>query len=129
AIAGVDPDEVTREQRQAGKPVNFGVVFGQGPNGLVGTAWDSYGLVLSPADARQAQDAFFRRYPVLRAWMGRQAEKAKATQVVRTILGRPLRAAWENGGLRYTQAVNITGQGSCGDVLLIALGDAHQRLM
>jgi DNA polymerase I len=128
AIAGVDPDEVTREQRQAAKAVNFGAVFGQGPNGLVQTAWDNYGLVLSLADAQRAQDAFFRRYPVLRAWMGRQADKAKATQVVRTVLGRPLRAAWEKGGLRYTQAVNIPVQGSCADVLLIALAEAGQRL-
>ena len=60
--------------------------------------------------------------------MGRQADKAKATQVVRTVLGRPLRAAWENGGLRYTQAVNIPVQGSCADVLLIALAEADQRL-
>ena len=119
---------MTKAQRQAAKPVNFGAVFGQGPKGLVQTAWDSYGLVLSLADARRAQDAFFRRYPALKAWMGRQADKAKATQVVRTVLGRPLRAAWENGGLRYTQAVNIPVQGSCADVLLIALAEADQRL-
>ena len=128
AIAGVDPDDVTREQRQAAKPVNFGAIFGQGPKGLVQAAWDSYGLVLSLADARRAQDAFFRRYPALKAWMGRQADKAKATQVVQTVLGRPLRAAWETGGLRYTQAVNIPVQGSCADVLLIALAEADRRL-
>jgi DNA polymerase I len=128
AIAGVDPEEVTKAQRQAAKPVNFGAVFGQGPKGLVQTAWDSYGLVLSLADAWRARDAFFRRYPALKAWMERQADKAKATQVVRTVLGRPLRAAWENGGLRYTQAVNIPVQGSCADVLLIALAEADQGL-
>ena len=128
AIAGVDPDEVTRVQRQAAKPVNFGAVFGQGPRGLVETACDSYGLVLSLADARRAQDAFFRRYPALKAWMRRQADNAKSTQVVRTVLGRPLRAAWEKGGLRYTQAVNIPVQGSCADVVLIALAEADQRL-
>ena len=128
AIAGLDPAEVTKAQRQAAKPVNFGAVFGQGPKGLAQTAWDNYGLVLSLAAARLAQDAFFRRYPTLRAWMARQADKAKATQVVRTVLGRPLRAAWENGGLRYTQAVNIPVQGSCADVLLIALAGADQRL-
>jgi DNA polymerase I-like protein with 3'-5' exonuclease and polymerase domains len=60
--------------------------------------------------------------------MGRQADKAKATQVVRTVLGRPLRGAWEIGGMRYTQAVNIPLQGSCADVLLIALAKADQRL-
>jgi DNA polymerase I len=128
AIAGVDPDEVTRDQRQAAKAVNFGAVFGQGPNSLVQTAWDNYGLVLSLAEAMRAQDAFFRRYPALKAWMGGQADKAKATRLVRTVLGRPLRAAWEEGGLRYTQAVNIPVQGSCADVLLIALAEADRRL-
>ena len=35
AINGIDPEEVTKEQRAAAKAVNFGSIYGMGPTGLV----------------------------------------------------------------------------------------------
>ena len=35
------PDDVTKEERKAAKAVNFGAIYGQGPRGLVGSAWDA----------------------------------------------------------------------------------------
>jgi DNA polymerase I len=128
AIAGLDLGDVTKAQRQAAKPVNFGSIFGQGPAGLVMAAWENYRVEMTEAAARQAQGAFFRRYPALRAWMRMQADRARATGVVHTLLGRPLRSAWEKSGLRYTQSINHPVQGTCADVTLIALRTADAAI-
>ncbi len=35
---GIDPKEVSKEQRQMAKAVNFGILFGQGARGLAAYA-------------------------------------------------------------------------------------------
>ena len=35
AIAGIEPEEVTKEQRTAAKPINFGSIYGMSAKGLV----------------------------------------------------------------------------------------------
>ena len=68
AVAGVPPGAVTRDQRQAAKAVNFGMLYGQGHRGLAAYARATYGVDMTLDEARGAQDAFFRTYPGLRRW-------------------------------------------------------------
>ena len=59
-------DEVTPEERKAAKAVNFGALYGQGPRGLVGSAWTQFEVVLTEAEARAWIQVFQRKYPDLR---------------------------------------------------------------
>ncbi len=43
------PGDVTQEERQAAKAANFGALYGQGPTGLMGSAWTQFGVVMTEA--------------------------------------------------------------------------------
>jgi DNA polymerase I-like protein with 3'-5' exonuclease and polymerase domains len=60
AVAGVTLGQVTKEQRQAAKAINFGLLYGQGAEGLAQYAKQSYGVEMSIPEARRAKEAFFR---------------------------------------------------------------------
>ena len=129
AITGAAEEDVTPEQRKAAKPVNFGVLYGQGARGLRATAWSDYGLDMSLAEAERARAALRARYPTLIAWQRRTVDRANAAGVLRSVLGRPLRAEWEPGGqIRYTLACNYPIQSSAADVLLVAMAKAASML-
>ena len=129
AITGAAEEDVTPEQRKAAKPVNFGVLYGQGARGLRATAWSDYGLDMSLAEAERARAALRARYPTLIAWQRRTVDRANAAGVLRSVLGRPLRAEREPGGqIRYTLACNYPIQSSAADVLLVAMAKAASML-
>ena len=50
-MAGKAPEEVTVEERRAAKAVNFGACYGLGARGLVESAWDGYGVVITEREA------------------------------------------------------------------------------
>ncbi|HPA17487.1 MAG TPA: DNA polymerase [Verrucomicrobiae bacterium] len=114
---------VTAEDRQLAKAVNFGLVYGQSPGGLIRYAAASYGVALNEGQARHVRERFFRAYPTLRAWhdTSRARSRAGATEA-RTPLGRrrliPAEASeWE----RFTTLVNTPVQGGCADGMKVAL--------
>jgi DNA polymerase-1 len=53
---------------------------------------------------------------------------AEATGVVRSVLGRPLKAEWEGGRLRFTQSCNFPIQSSASDCMLIAMAQVERAL-
>ena len=129
AVIAPSGKDVMPEQRKAAKPVNFGVLYGQGTRGLRATAWSDYGLDLSLAEAERARAALRARYPTLIAWQRRAVDRASAAGVLRSVLGRPLRAEWEPGGqIRYMLACNYPVQSSAADVLLVAMAKAASML-
>jgi len=83
---------------------------------------------LTIEQASAAREAYLNRYPGIRAYQRRQADIAEATGVVRSVLGRPLKADWEGGRLKYTQAVNFPIQASAADVMLLAMAKVEQAL-
>jgi DNA polymerase-1 len=78
--------EVTKQDRQLAKAVNFGLLFGLGAKGLRGYARSNYGLDLSEAQARAYRQAFFAVYPDLGNWHER-AGNSRSTEC-RTLAGR-----------------------------------------
>lgn len=79
---GVDPDKVTSDQRRHAKVINFGVLYGMSPHGLV----EATGM-----DFHSAQD-FINRYFELRApirlFINRTLEQASNLGYVETMFGR-----------------------------------------
>jgi DNA polymerase-1 len=126
-IAGVSLEDVTGEQRQLAKAVNFGLLFGQGATGLARYARTSYGVEMTEAEAEEARNAFFETYRDLRVWQRDTGRLAKQTNRCATPGGRVRDFTKEPHGYRYTEALNTPIQGGAAEVLLatLAILDAH----
>jgi DNA polymerase I-like protein with 3'-5' exonuclease and polymerase domains len=96
-MLAIPQEQVTEEQRGAAKPICFGTIYGAGPRGLMASAWNSYGLVLTGDEAETARRAFLGRYPGLAAWMDQSYAQSNEQGFI-TIgkLGRVIEAAWES---------------------------------
>ena len=130
SVLGKPLEDVTKEDRQLAKAVNFGLLYGQNAKGLVRYAKTSYGVTITEDEARLIRQKFFATYGRLRQWHGeshRLAEQGVAE--VRTAFGRrrliePTATEWE----RFTALVNTPVQGGCADGLKQALIDLSAKL-
>lgn len=111
--------EVTKADRQLAKAVNFGLLYGQGADGLRRYARAGYGVELTEAEAVRHRETFFRTYPGLRAWHRSVGDGAVDT---RTLAGRR-----RVGVTRYTEKLNTPIQGSGADGLKRALALLWER--
>ena len=73
-VLGKPVEDISKEDRQLAKAVNFGLLYGQSAKGLVVYAETSYGVKLDIEQARQIRRKFFDEYKHLREWHS-QAEK------------------------------------------------------
>jgi DNA polymerase-1 len=76
------PEEVSTEQRNVGKTVNFATIYGQGARALAQL------LGISRNEAQEYIDSYFRYYSGVRAWLDETLERALATGGVTTLFGR-----------------------------------------
>ena len=129
SVAGISFDKVTPDQRQAAKAVNFGLLFGQGAEGLARYAKTTFGVDLSVEEAQTARTAFFNNYPGIRRWQQHTSSRANRTKQVVTPGGRVRDFSIEAHGYRYTEALNTPIQGGAAEVLLAALGRLETHLV
>jgi DNA polymerase-1 len=129
-VLGKAECDVTKEDRQLAKAVNFGLLYGQTARGLVRYAAAAYGVHLTEDQSRAIRSTFFRTYTRLRQWHGESHNRAEngATEV-RTRTGRrrliPDSADdWE----RFTALVNTPVQGGTADGMKRAIILVSQRL-
>jgi len=121
AIWGIPMESVTAEQRRAAKAINFGVIYGQGPQGLSKSAGIPF------EDAKRFIDEYFHVYAGIREYLDQTKAIAHAQGFVETLFGRrraipdinsPLpqfRAAAER------MAINMPVQGTAADLLKLAM--------
>lgn len=127
-LAGIDPDEVTREQRGRAKAVNFGIIYGQGAFGL------ARALGISRPEAADFIDRYKERYPGIVTFMDQCIQQAEAEGQVSTILGRhrPIPEIHSrNRNLRAQGerlAINTVVQGSAADLIKLAMLRIHRRI-
>jgi DNA polymerase-1 len=127
-VYGVDPVEITHEQRERAKMVSYGLAYGMEAFGLA----QRLGGDLN--EAREIMARYFAAFPGLRAYMDRAVEEARSTLQTRTELGRirPLRdLAASNGAVRAAaerQAMNAGIQGLAADIFKVALVRLDGRL-
>ena len=115
-------EDVTPEQRQAAKAINFGLTFGMGPKGLKDYARQQYGVAFSLQEAQAFKTAFFQAYPGVAAWHDRQRSQREA----RTLSGRLRR--WTDPRVPATELYNAPVQGTAADILKLALAGLLPRL-
>ncbi len=120
-IFEVDEDEVDAELRRRAKAVNFGVIYGQGDSAL------GKSLGISRMEAGQFIAAYFRRYEGVRRFMDETLQTARASGVVRTLLGRQRIVPDINSENRARRlaaervAMNTPIQGTAADLLKLAM--------
>ena len=127
-IFDVPLDDVPSNLRSRAKAINFGIIYGMGPQRL---ARDT-GITL--AEAKQFIEAYFQRYPDVKAFIDETVARAKDDGFVETLLGRrrplpELRST--NQGTRSAAeriAVNTPIQGTAADLIKIAMIKIDQRL-
>jgi DNA polymerase-1 len=114
--------DVTRDERQVSKAVNFGLLFGLGAKGLRGYARSNYGLELTEEEAGRYRAAFFRAWPDLAAWH-RRAGRSSAREC-RTLAGR---RRLLDDKTPFTHRLNSPVQGTEADGMKAALTLLWQR--
>ena len=126
AMYGVQ--DVTSDQRRIAKILNFGVIYGLGPQGVARQT------DLSVQQGREFIDLYFGKYPGIRDFIEYQKQTAKMRGYAETLKGRrrylpDLRSA--NQGHRAAAervAVNMPIQGTAADVIKVAMVNIADEL-
>ena len=134
-MTGKALDDVTAEERKGAKAVNFGSIYGQGPAGLVGSAWANFDTVLDLAEARAWLDAFAASYPQLVRWRREHHKQCVERDyiVIGKDAGHGIGRIWPKSRLGrnesyYTRCCNLPIQGACADASMLALAYVDDRL-
>ena len=124
-MAGVTLDQVTKEQRQAAKAANFGLLYGAGARTLKSYAWTAFGVRLSDDEAKATKDAFLEMYPNLAEWQREIVDVTNARGYSQSTCFK-LRRYYKDAA--YTHAMNFPIQSSAWEILASAMLFIHERL-
>ncbi|MBI1948388.1 MAG: DNA polymerase I [Deltaproteobacteria bacterium] len=120
--------DVTKDQRNAAKAINFGLLYGMGVQRLARE------LGVPRAVAKEYHDAYNDRLVGVRDWQSKQRERALVDKETRTLLGRrrTLRGIDSKNGAERARAerlaINTPIQGSAADIMKRAMLDADRAL-
>lgn len=122
------PEAVTKEQRDAGKTVNFATIYGQGATAL------GQILGIPRQEAAGYIEAYFKAYAGVREWLDATIEEAHGKGYVTTLLGR---RRWipelfsknqMDAAIGERIAANTPIQGSAADLCKLAMLQIASRL-
>ena len=127
-IFGIKLKDISKEQRAAGKTVNFATIYGQGAFGL------SKQLSIDVAEAKRYIDAYFKRYPKVDIYRDMVLSKARETGFVETLFERKRFVPDLNSkNIMVKQAAeraafNTVFQGTAADIIKKAMIKLHMEL-
>ncbi len=127
-VLGTTPEEVTKEERDRAKAVNFGIIYGISSFGLAEQ------LEISRDEAQQYIDTYLGRYPAVQAFITRTIEETAERGYALTLLGRQrpipeLRAKNRQvHQLGERLAINSLIQGSAADIIKVAMIACDRRI-
>jgi DNA polymerase-1 len=127
-VFGVLPGAISAEMRRAAKVINFGIVYGMGPQRLARE------LQIPVREAERYIASYFDRYAGVRAYLDRTTAEARARGYVTTLLGRrralPDLASRDRGVAQAAErtAANTPIQGSAADLIKLAMVAIDHRL-
>lgn len=128
AIWHVAMDQVDKDMRRAAKAINFGIIYGQGPQGLAKAAGIGF------EEARHFIDEYFMNYSGIKEYLEQTKALAHARGCVETLFGRrrplpdinsprpEIRAAAER------MAINTPVQGTAADIIKLAMVKVAEAL-
>ncbi len=125
----VELKNVTHEQRQLGKRINFSVLYGMTPYGL------SKDLGIPFKDAKKYIERYFEQYPHVSAWMESIIEFAKKHEYVETYWGRRryIPTIYEKNRTMYEEAcriaINTVAQGTAAEIMKLGMIAVRKELL
>ncbi len=127
-VFGIPVDEVSPEQRNDAKAINFGIVYGISSFGL------AKGINRTRAQAQTYIDTYFARYPKVKEYMDRAVEEGERLGYVTTLFQRR-RYLPEIKSRNYAArsfaartAINSPIQGSAADIIKLAMINVARAL-
>ena len=120
-VFGVDPSQVTHDQRSKAKMVSYGLAYGMEAYGL------SQRLGIAVSEASEILDSYFAAFPNVREYMDSAVTEARNKQYTETLFKRrrPIpELLSDNFRIRQAgerQAMNAAIQGLAADIFKIAL--------
>ena len=127
-VLGIPQAELTKDERNVAKMVNFGIIYGISAFGL------SENLEIPREEAQRYIDAYLARFPLVQDFIQRTIEQATADGYSTTLLGRRRPAPELRASNRQTRgfgerlAVNFVMQGTAADIIKKAMVSIHRRL-
>lgn len=120
-VFGIEPGQVTDDQRRHAKAINFGLIYGMSAFGLARQ------LGIDRSSAQDFVNVYFERYPGVRNFMDSIKEIAREQKYVETVFGRRLYLPEINAKnhvrRQYAErtAINAPMQGTAADLIKLAM--------
>lgn len=127
-IFGKAESEITQAERRDAKAVNFGIIYGISDYGL------SQNIKSTREKAKKYIDSYFDRYPLVKAFMNENVEKASKDGYIKTMFGRIRKIPEINSSKFQTRsfgqrvAMNMPLQGTASDIIKIAMINVFNKL-
>ena len=127
-VLGKERSELTKDERNVAKMVNFGIIYGISAFGL------SENLDIPREEAQTYIDTYLARFPHVQDFIQRTIEQAERDGYATTLFGRrrpvpELKARnRQTRGFGERLAVNFVMQGTAADVIKAAMVSSHRRL-
>jgi DNA polymerase I len=127
-VLGKERSELTKDERNVAKMVNFGIIYGISAFGL------SENLDIPREEAQAYIDTYLARFPHVQDFIQRTIEQAERDGHAATLFGRrrpvpELKARnRQTRGFGERLAVNFVMQGTAADVIKAAMVAIHRRL-
>ncbi len=127
-VFGGEPESIDPDLRRKAKAINFGIIYGISAFGLARQ------LGVPQGEARDFIEAYFDRYPGVKAYMDRAKSFAHEHGFVTTCFGRRI---WTPGisdknparrGFQERAAINAPLQGAAADIIKIAMAKMQDAL-
>lgn len=116
-LSGVPMDQITKEQRNIAKAVNFGFIYGMGAEKFRIYALSTFGVAVTVEEALLYKKQYRATYPAIADYHDRVAKelRMKGYTMPTTALGRTIKTN------QYSKAINHVDQGSGSDLIKLAM--------
>jgi len=116
-VLGKNKEEVTKEERQLAKAMNYGLIYGISPKGLMEYAKFGYGVDIDLEEAKRLIKRFYAAFPRFYEWHKglKETLREKGKVEGKTLLGRHYTAE------TFQDAANYPIQGTGADMLKLAV--------
>jgi DNA polymerase I len=127
-VLGLKPSEVDANARRLAKVINFGIIYGMGPQRLAGE------LEIPLKQASEYIERYFKRLPGVSAYLEGCLKQARERGFVVTLMGRrrylPELASPQGGARAQAEriAINTPIQGTAADLIKVAMVRLHRLL-
>ena len=127
-IFGIEPEDVTADQRRIAKTANFGIMYGISAFGL------SQRLGITRPEAKKIIEDYFEKFPAISSFIEDTLAAARENGYVETLFGRRRYLPdinSKNGTVRSLAertAINAPIQGTSADIIKLAMINVDRRL-